>query len=55
MADLMVAVWNGRPAAGLGGTADIVKYALNSGKPVLHLDPESRTTEMLHKVETRFA
>ena len=26
-ADLMIAVWDGRPAAGKGGTADIVNYA----------------------------
>jgi hypothetical protein len=25
--DRMIAVWNGLPAAGLGGTADIVRYA----------------------------
>lgn len=26
--DVVVALWNGMPAAGLGGTADIVHYAL---------------------------
>ncbi|NJR75069.1 MAG: hypothetical protein HC773_18405 [Scytonema sp. CRU_2_7] len=25
--DFLVAVWDGKPARGLGGTADIVKYA----------------------------
>jgi hypothetical protein len=37
--DLVIAVWNGRPAAGLGGTADIVKYAKQIGKPLFHIDP----------------
>ncbi|WP_326695130.1 MULTISPECIES: hypothetical protein [unclassified Streptomyces] len=32
--DQLVAVWDGRPARGLGGTGDIVNYALKVGKPV---------------------
>jgi hypothetical protein len=32
--DLMLAVWDGRPARGLGGTADIVDYTRTLGKPV---------------------
>jgi hypothetical protein len=47
ISDLMIAVWNGKPAAGLGGTADIVKYSLASGKPVVHLHPESKTSQIL--------
>lgn len=39
LADLLVAVWDGKPAAGLGGTADVVAYAQQQGKAVLHLDP----------------
>jgi len=27
-------VWNGRPAAGLGGTADIVRYAEQKNKRI---------------------
>jgi hypothetical protein len=37
--DQMIAVWNGGEAAGLGGTADVVRYALQVGREVLHLDP----------------
>lgn len=33
-ADRMVAVWDGAPARGLGGTADIVAYARRTGVPV---------------------
>jgi hypothetical protein len=47
MSDRIVAIWNGKPAAGLGGTADVVKYALKAGKSVLHLHTELKTTELL--------
>lgn len=32
--DLLVAVWDGLPAQGKGGTADVVSYARSMGKPV---------------------
>ncbi|GIM91890.1 hypothetical protein Ato02nite_036830 [Paractinoplanes toevensis] len=32
--DHLFAVWDGRPARGLGGTADIVAYARARGRPV---------------------
>ncbi|MCX4822068.1 hypothetical protein OG883_19685 [Streptomyces sp. NBC_01142] len=32
--DRLLAVWDGRPARGLGGTGDIVRYARERGKPV---------------------
>jgi len=32
--DLLIAVWDGAPARGLGGTADIVAYARRRGIPV---------------------
>ncbi|MEO5877101.1 MAG: hypothetical protein ABIQ26_19070, partial [Streptosporangiaceae bacterium] len=32
--DLLLAVWDGRPAGGLGGTADIVAYARDRGTEV---------------------
>jgi len=31
---LLVAVWDGLPAGGLGGTADVITYARTQGKPV---------------------
>jgi hypothetical protein len=37
--DLLIAVWDGRPAVDLGGTADVVRYAVGRGKPVVHLNP----------------
>ncbi len=41
-AELLIAVWDGCPAAGLGGTADVVEYARQCGKPLLHIDPIKR-------------
>jgi hypothetical protein len=32
--DLLVAVWDGRPSRGLGGTCDVVAYARERGVPV---------------------
>ncbi len=43
--DLIVAVWDGRSAAGLGGTADVVRYAVGRKKPVVHLNPVTREVE----------
>jgi hypothetical protein len=37
-AELIFAVWDGKPARGLGGTADIVRYALEKGKEIIHLN-----------------
>jgi len=37
--ELLIAVWDGRPAGGLGGTGDIVRYAVQRGKQTLHLNP----------------
>ena len=37
-ADVLIALWDGQPARGRGGTADVVEYAISVGKPVLILD-----------------
>jgi hypothetical protein len=39
-ADLLIAVWDGLPARGLGGTADVVAYARDHGIPVSVIWPE---------------
>lgn len=36
-ADLIVALWDGEPARGRGGTAEIVEHALRRGLPVIHV------------------
>ncbi|HEX6520254.1 MAG TPA: hypothetical protein VF070_09625 [Streptosporangiaceae bacterium] len=38
--DHLLAVWDGRPAGGLGGTADIVEYAQKQGKPTTVIWPD---------------
>lgn len=45
--DLLLAVWDGKPAQGLGGTADIVRHALVIGRTVVHLDPFTRAKRRL--------
>ena len=47
LSDMLLAIWNGLPAKGLGGTGDIVKYALSIKKPVVHLNPETQTVRKL--------
>jgi hypothetical protein len=39
MADLVIAVWDGEPTRGKGGTADIVSYARDRGVHLVHLNP----------------
>jgi hypothetical protein len=43
LSDFVVAVWDGRPARGFGGTADAVKYASQEGKRIVHLNPLTKT------------
>ncbi|APU39640.1 hypothetical protein ACFCYM_25240 [Streptomyces sp. NPDC056254] len=43
--DRLVAVWDGRPARGHGGTAEIVAYARSLGKPVTVLWREGVTRD----------
>ncbi|WP_285713649.1 hypothetical protein [Erythrobacter oryzae] len=38
-ADLLIALWDGTPPRGRGGTADVVTEALRSGVPVVWIDP----------------
>lgn len=39
-ADELFAVWDGRPARGYGGTADVVAYAHQCGTPVRVIWPD---------------
>jgi hypothetical protein len=40
--DVLVAIWDERPAKGFGGTADVVKYALEKGRRIVVLNPIKR-------------
>lgn len=43
LSELLVLVWDGKSAAGLGGTADIAEYARVCRKTTIHLNPDTRT------------
>jgi len=47
LSDLLIAVWNGLPAVGKGGTSDVVTYALRKGIRLLHIEPVGRTVSIL--------
>lgn len=44
--DLLIAVWDGLPSRGAGGTADVVRCAADTARPVIHVlaDNPSTTT-----------
>ena len=39
LSDVLIAVWDGQPAEGKGGTADIVAYAVRRGVPIIFINP----------------
>ncbi|MBY0360681.1 MAG: hypothetical protein K2X45_02140 [Phreatobacter sp.] len=52
-ADLLIAVWDGLPGRGPGGTAPTIALALREGLPVLRIDAETGTLTLLQR-ERRF-
>ncbi|WP_145859969.1 hypothetical protein [Pedobacter suwonensis] len=46
--DILFAIWDGKPAKGTGGTADIVEYALGKGKRILHFDINAQKVNILN-------
>lgn len=42
LSDVILAVWDGGPAKGKGGTADVVAYATRRGVSLVHINPVSR-------------
>lgn len=47
VSDSMILVWNGKPARGLGGTADIAKYAKAMRRPSFWINPTAATTSIV--------
>jgi hypothetical protein len=47
-ADVLIALWDGLPARGKGGTAEVVEYASALGKPVLIIDAKSFAVRKLN-------
>jgi hypothetical protein len=39
--ELLITIWDGKGANGEGGTAEIVKYALESGRTIIRIDSEN--------------
>lgn len=40
---LLLAVWDGEPARGLGGTGDVVELARQQGRRWIHINPQQRS------------
>ena len=51
--DVLLAVWDGEPARGKGGTGDVVAYARSLGRPLFLINPSTLevTQENLHNLE----
>lgn len=47
LSDFVLAVWDGKPAKGKGGTADVVAYVIRRGVPLVHINPISRTVRQV--------
>jgi hypothetical protein len=46
--DVLLAVWNGEPAKGMGGTGDIISYARSLNKTIFNVNPFKR---LVHRLE----
>jgi hypothetical protein len=40
-ADILLAIWDGGPSAGRGGTTDILTFAARAGIPIVHIDAKA--------------
>ena len=47
LSDILVAVWDGKPAGGRGGTGQIVEAAARRGGPIVVIDPASGAARLL--------
>jgi len=39
--DLLITIWDGKPAAGVGGTAQIISRAVSGGIPIVWIEPDN--------------
>lgn len=46
--DILVALWDGKKANGIGGTGDIVKYAEEEGKAILYINTETLAVKKIN-------
>jgi len=42
--DILVAIWDGKPAAGVGRTAQIISRAISGGVPIVWIEPDHPST-----------
>jgi len=47
--DLLIAIWDGKPARGRGGTAEIVAYARNKGRPLVIVSTDNTEDIFIEK------
>jgi hypothetical protein len=45
--DLLFAVWDQQSSRGIGGTGDVVRYARNISRKIIHLNPITRRVRQL--------
>ena len=45
--DILIALWDGKPPRGRGGTAEVVQAALSAGHPVIHVPVEDEPVNLL--------
>ncbi len=48
LSDVVIAIWDGQKAKGLGGTGDIVEYTILKKKKIIHINP------LTHKISQTF-
>ncbi len=46
--NVLIALWDGKPANGIGGTGDIVKYAKKKRKAILYINTNSLKVEYIN-------
>jgi hypothetical protein len=50
---LLIVLWNGKPAQGMGGTEEIVTFARDMGKPVVWFHSETGQMQVFHEEALR--
>lgn len=51
--NLLIPAWDGEDAEGVGRTGDIVRFAEKAGKPIVHLNPCTKTIDRRDAARTR--
>ncbi len=53
--DILIAVWDGKPARGRGGTGEVIDHALRRGKPVIHVPADGSADDEVRLLWGGFA